>query len=212
MNISGTPDLCIIWELFICRLVVVLYNADPQQPQAGSLPSPPSESASTELYLSDTLLSSSSLSPASVCDETAVTSLQAAAVYTETLMGCSEGTNKSLEPFSPQQQHQSVTLISAGLLLFSSHVRLSTKTQTPRWRQPWHNMCGGFHQSEQMEGCESRVTLRLPAAEVEESCSTHGINSQYRNIQSNSLSWYIIDNRALILQYCAFFGRGGMNL
>lgn len=191
---------------------MVLYNADPQQPQAGSLPSPPSESASTELYLSDTLLSSSSLSPASVCDETAVTSLQAAAVYTETLMGCSEGTNKSLEPFSPQQQHQSVTLISAGLLLFSSHVRLSTKTQTPGWRQLWHNMCGGFHQSEQMEGCESRVTLRLPAAEVEESCSTHGINSQYRNIQSNSLSWYIIDNRALILQYCAFFGRGGMNL
>ena len=191
---------------------MVLCNADPQQPQAGSLPSPPSESAATELYLSDTLHSSSSLSPASVCDETAVTSLQAVAVYTETLMGCSEGTNKSLEPFSPQQQHQSATLISAGLLLFSSHVRLSTKTQTPGWRQPWHNMCGGFHQSEQMEGCESKVTLRLPAAEVEESCSTRGTKSPYRNIQSNILSWYIIDNQALILQYCDFFCREGMNL
>uniref|UniRef100_A0A7N6A969 Glutamate receptor n=1 Tax=Anabas testudineus TaxID=64144 RepID=A0A7N6A969_ANATE len=44
--------------------------------------------------------------------------------YAETLMGCSEGTNKSLESLSSQQKHQSVPLLSAGLLLFSSHLHL----------------------------------------------------------------------------------------
>ncbi len=115
-------------DLCLCSSSGFIVTSLQSSHRAGAATSLPTESASVELCLSDTLLSSSSLSPASVCDETAVASLRTELVCTETLMGCSEGTNKSLEPFSPQQKLQSVTLISAGLLLFSSHVRLSTKT------------------------------------------------------------------------------------
>lgn len=67
--------------------------------RAGAKTLLPFQSTSTELCSSATRVSSSSLSPASVCDETAVASLLTVLVNTETLMGCSEGTNKSLESF-----------------------------------------------------------------------------------------------------------------
>ncbi len=73
----------------------------------------PSESALAVLYYSQASLY-------------VAASLQLLEVYPKTLMGSSSGTKKSLEPFSPQQKHQSVTHTSAGLLLFPSHVRLST--------------------------------------------------------------------------------------
>lgn len=85
--------------------------------RAGAKTLLPFQSTSTELCSSATRVSSSSLSPASVCDETAVASLLTVLVNTETLMGCSEGTNKSLESFFHSRGTSMSGLLSAGLCI-----------------------------------------------------------------------------------------------
>lgn len=85
--------------------------------RAGAKTLLPFQSTSTELCSSATRVSSSSLSPASVCDETAVASLLTVLVNTETLMGCSEGTNKSLESFFHSRGTSVLGLLSAGLCI-----------------------------------------------------------------------------------------------
>lgn len=85
--------------------------------RAGAKTLLPFQSTSTELCSSATRVSSSSLSPASVCDETAVASLLTVLVNTETLMGCSEGTNKSLESFFHSRGTSVSGLLSAGLCI-----------------------------------------------------------------------------------------------
>jgi len=80
-------------------------------------------------------------------------------------MGCSEGTNKSLEP--------NVPLLSAGLLLFPSHARLSTKGRLEMLSEgDGDTTCGGFHQSEQMEKHAEQVQTAVT------SCTA---DHQYRN-------------------------------